>query len=334
MTEGALTITGASEVLTAPASTFDWFDIRAESSSWDELARRGEQPMFHLAPLLRAHEHGSGKPAGVTLRAPGGRRIAIGGLLRKVDGGRCFETLSFPPLAETDAPELVRSLASWLDAQGFAEVRFGSYAGGVEDYRLPLQGALTRQRLEYLWDVSAPSDARYRAIRSNHKRKLQKLLKQQLVLKKIDRFQAEQMTWMRIQWARRRELSLGYRRVLEIYRYHHTLRRTLSRPGVAHLYGIYDTADNLLSLAYMLEVGETAFYMIGASSPAGYQMNASLRLFWELGESYNARGFKVVNLGGAPVEALSEDHEEHGVMRFKAGFGIEPISRVSLTIKK
>lgn len=334
MTEGALTISAAGDAMAAPASTFDWFDVRADASNWDRLVRRGEQPMFHLAPLLRAHEHGSGKPAGVTWRAPGGRRVAIGGLVRKVDGGRCFETLSFPPLTETGAPELARSLADWLEAQGFVEIRFGSYAGGVEDYRLPSQGAVTRQRLEYLWDVSAPSDVRYRAIRSNHKRKLQKLLKQQLVLKKIDRFQAEQLTWMRIQWARRRELSLTARRVLEIYRYHHALRRTLSRSGVAHLYGIYDSADSLLSLAYMLEIGETAFYMIGASAPAGYQMNASLRLFWELGESYNARGFKVVNLGGAPVEALSEDHEEHGVMRFKAGFGIEPISRVSLTIRK
>jgi hypothetical protein len=315
-------------------ASFSWFEIGNDPTAWDRLVEHGAQRMFNISPLLNAHATGGSSSAGVLLQQPGGGLLPMGALINKTPPRQSLKMLTFPALAATGDPELVVALSEWLFTQNIKEIQLDSYTGGVEGYRLPASGVNTRDRLEFEWNLQASDEQRFRALRSNHKRKLRHLLTEPLELRKIERYRAEQMTRLRVQWGRRRAMPSGFRQVAGMYLYHRFLHRELTRPGVANLYGLYDAAGRLLSLAYMLEVDDIAFYMIGASSVEGYKINSSLRLFWDLAAFYSSRNYKLLNLGGVPAEAISASHEEHGVLRFKAGFGIESTTRTSLSIKK
>lgn len=313
---------------------FSWVEIDSDPASWDKRVENRAHAMFSLSSVLRVHAHSRAQPMGILLPQADGGMLPIGALVRPKRGSRNLKTLAFPPLTETRDPELVKTLVAWLQSQGVSEIQIGSYTSGVEGYHLPGEGVEARQRLEFIWGLDASAEQRFRALRSNHRRKLQRLRQQPLTLRQLERFQPERLTQLRLQWGQRRELAFSWMQILEMYLHYRLLHRRLTRPGIGRLYGLYDQNSALLSLAYMLEVADTAFYMIGASSPAGYRMNASLRLFWDLAEHYQARGYQRLHFGGAPAEAVSEQHAEHGVLRFKAGFGIEPISRTTLSIKQ
>jgi hypothetical protein len=246
-----------------------WFEVDANPLGWDSLVGDSAQNLFNTSALLRAHAMGNARPIGIVVPCHG-VSVAIGGVMCWSGREQRLSTLAFPALATTGAPDLVSALTAWLFAQGVAEIEIGSFISGVEGYRSPAANAVLRQRLEFVWDLGGSTEQRHRALRSNHKRKLQKLLKQSMELREITRHQAEQMTRLRIQWSRRRAMPLGLLQVVQMYQYHRFLHRHLTMPGIGHLYGLYDKAGVLLSLAYMLEPNSLAFYMIGASSPAGY----------------------------------------------------------------
>lgn len=313
---------------------FSWFETSQDPAAWDRLVGHGPQRMFNMSFLLNAHATGGSSSAGIVLQRPGGQRVPMGVLISEAHARKSLRMLTFPSLASTGDPDLVVALSEWLFTQEIKEIQLDSYTGGAEGYRLPASGVSVRDRLEFEWNLRDSAEQRFRALRSNHKRKLRRLLTQPLELRKIERYRAEQMTRLRIQWERRRTMSSGFHRVARMYLYHRFLHRKLTQPGIANLYGLYDTAGRLLSLAYMLEVDDRAFYMIGASSVEGYKINSSLRLFWDLAHLYGSRDYALLNLGGVPAEAISTGHEEHGVFRFKAGFGIGSTIRTSLSIKK
>lgn len=315
----------------SPASAFTWFDVATDPAGWETLASRTVSGMFHRQPLLKAHAYGNGRPVGIVLQREGGPPVALGAVLRETPR-RSLQLLSFPALAATADPELACRLVDWLRMEGIAEVRIGSFTSGAEGYRRP-PAATIQERLEFVWDLGGGTEQRFRALGSGHRRNLRKLLQRDLAIRKIGSWPAERMAWLHVAWARRRGQELPLAQLLQLYRYYRTLDRTLTRSGIGHLYGLYDRAGTLLSHAYMLECDGMAFYMIGASSPAGYRLNASLRLFWELGELYVRRGFGVLHFGGVPADAISKNHDEYGLFRFKTGFGIEPVSRISLSIK-
>lgn len=310
---------------------FRWFDIDAEPAAWDDKVRKSGQSLFHLSALLTAHASGNARKRGILVFEDGRQIALVGGLLRHKAGRQSFRSLSFPSATATGRPTLVRELMDWLLTQGVANVSFGSYDGGVEKYELPETSCGLRERLEFLWVLNEAAEKRLRSLRSNHKRKLQKLLKEGLELREVGRWQPELLTWMRVQWARRRGHTWGLLDIIRMYRYHRYIYKSLSVPGVARLYGLYSKQGVLLSLAYMLETDGMAFYMIGASSPAGYQINASVKLFWDLAERYTAQGYRWLHLGGVPRAATDQSHDEHGTFRFKAGFGIQPLGRTSLS---
>lgn len=311
---------------------FDWFDIAADAAGWDYLAAGQPHSLFNSSAMLQAHAGRGSRPLGIVLPRSDGSVLALGGVACLDRKRRSWSCLAFPPLAATDDPDLVKTLIAWLQARGIRRIKLGSYTSGVDGYHLPTGDAVAHQRMEFIWSLETTPEARFKALRSNHKRKLQRLRKQPFQLRKLRRWQAVHMTRLRLQWGQRRALNCGIVQLMDIYLHYRQLQRCLTRAGIGHLYGLYDEQQRLLSLAYMLEAGDMAFYMIGASSAAGYRHNASLRLFWDLAEQYQARGFRCLHLGGVPAAARSAAHEEHGVQRFKAGFGIEPIGRTSLLI--
>lgn len=311
---------------------FRWFETRRNPAAWNQLLAYGPQRLFNLSEMLAAHAQGGSYSRGIIFQQPDGRRIAMGALLNERQSRPSLEMLAFPALATTGDPDLLIALSAWLSMQQITDIQIGSFTGGVEGYRLPEQGLTSRNRLEFEWNLRDAPEQRFRSLRSNHKRKLRRLLKEELELRKVERYQAEQLTRLRLEWGRRRSMPTGFRHTVGMYLYYRFLHRNLTQTGIANLYGLYNRSGKLLSLAYMLESDDVAFYMIGASSEEGYRLNASLRLFWDLSKYYSDRGYQFLNLGGVPADAAIEGHAEHGVFRFKTGFGCEPITRTSLSI--
>ena len=67
--------------------------------------------------------------------------------------------------------------------------------------------------------------------------------------------------------------------------------------------------------------GQRGFYLIGGSTPEGYQVSAAVWLQWRVMADLCTMGVRFYNLGGTPVEAEAAPHPQHGLYRFKTGFG-------------
>ena len=310
------------------APTLRWFDIDKDPAGWDSLAEGQGLSLFHLSPVLEAHRYGKSVRRGVLVERGGHVVTALGGNLA---AGRRFSMLSFPRHGADVPHDLPGRVSAWLAEQGVGELNVGSFDGGVEAYDAVAAGT-PRDRLEFPW-VLPPDAAGIRsALRTNHRRKLKKLDEIGATVRVIPKGQAWVLSRIRAHWEQRKGGRVrAWITLLNNHRFHSRVDRHMGRAGLATLYGMYQ-GETLLSIAYMLEFKERAFYMLGASSPRGYEVGASIGMFCQLAAQYRAQGVTVLNLGGVPKEADQPDHEEHGVYRFKTGFGITPELYRSLTV--
>ena len=73
-----------------------------------------------------------------------------------------------------------------------------------------------------------------------------------------------------------------------------------------------------------------AFYVMGGSTPAGYECGSSVWLHWRIACRLAATGLNTYNLGGASAAAASPSDPAHGLYRFKMGFGARVVACRSL----
>lgn len=102
----------------------------------------------------------------------------------------------------------------------------------------------------------------------------------------------------------------SYRRTMAAYLEAGAIRFFFASRGGAVLSGIGT-----------LEFGASAYYLVGGTSAEGYTCKAVFALFGHLIERLIAQGFSELNLGGVGVDVQDERHVDHGLYRFKAGFG-------------
>lgn len=306
---------------------FHWHDIEDDPSGWDRAVTDAGSSLFHLSAVLAAHRYGTARRRGIAGTA-GNASVAIGGLYRQ---DKSLSTLSFVPPVK-GAPPLLPGLTAWLREQGVSSLEAGSFEQGVEGHDTGGEGTVI-DRLEFPWDLSPGSPDCLSGLRSNHRRKLKKLATSGAVCKTVPGNPARPLTRLRSHWEARKGFGTGWLKTIRAWRYHNALHNTLGRAGIGQAYGLYDQGGKLLCISYMLEHADTAFYMLGASAPEGYRVGASIMLFTELAGQYAEAGTRILNLGGVPGEAETEAHEEHGVYRFKCGFGVRPVNRKSLYIR-
>jgi lipid II:glycine glycyltransferase (peptidoglycan interpeptide bridge formation enzyme) len=75
----------------------------------------------------------------------------------------------------------------------------------------------------------------------------------------------------------------------------------------------------------ILLFGARAYYLVGGTSAEGYRSRAAFAAFGHVIEQLCRAGITELHLGGVPPEAEREDHADHGLYRFKRGFGAEPL---------
>lgn len=97
----------------------------------------------------------------------------------------------------------------------------------------------------------------------------------------------------------------------------------LSEPwGVCTFASFADSV--LLSVVTIGWANRRAFYLMGGSTPDGYQTRASIWTQWRVMQLCAAAGHSIYNLGGTPAGAESALHSSHGLYCFKTRFGAVP----------
>jgi lipid II:glycine glycyltransferase (peptidoglycan interpeptide bridge formation enzyme) len=79
--------------------------------------------------------------------------------------------------------------------------------------------------------------------------------------------------------------------------------------------------DKLLAAVLVGWAAGRAYYIAGGSTTEGYRRSASVWLQWRVMAECAGRGRLTYNLGGVPAGAAESGHAQHGLHRFKAGFG-------------
>jgi len=296
-----------------------WAELYGRAQWWDEKVRVFGNP-FHRSAYLRAHRLKGERLVGVVDGASG--KPVVSGLIAPRRAS--FRAFSLLQEGAVPAARLVR----WLHGDGCRRVELGSFLVGAEGHDKP-PGVAQKDRVEFEHDLRLTDQEWWSRLHTNHRRKLRKAEKQGLVLRRISDQPAYALAVLSRDWAKRRGRAYGWRELIRSWWQYRKLLEPLSTDRLGNLYVLSDGEGTLLSGAFMLETDRGAFYMLGASTAAGYRTGASVALFWKLGQQYRETGLSWLNLGGVPKAADAKSHPEHGVYRFKQGFGIAPSLRVS-----
>jgi lipid II:glycine glycyltransferase (peptidoglycan interpeptide bridge formation enzyme) len=113
----------------------------------------------------------------------------------------------------------------------------------------------------------------------------------------------------------------SYRRQMEVYLRH----------GIIRFHFTVQAGDTLSAIGIM-RFGRTAFYLIGGTTRAGYERQAAFAMFAHIIQQLIADGVTELNLGGTGIGARAEDSQEHGLYRYKAGYGGQILELADLSL--
>lgn len=284
---------------------------------WPELVQRQGGGFFHTPLGIRA-----GAPEGEPLFARFIHNGAVAGIATGVRSACRFSDRArhayFPDWPAFADPGLRRlgmsSLAGALRAEGFAEVRWDSF-----DAACTVEPATVPTRWEYVIDLPAIAEQKKWPESGHHRRAVRR---------------GDEAGWVfRTATGAEAEEALG--RVLESVTDRAAKRGTriagLLPPVVAE--GTDPVApwavttylacngDQLLAAILVGQTTTRAYYVMGGATPEGYAGGASAWLHSHLASRLADAGLAQYNLGGASLQAPIEGSSDHGLHRFKVGFG-------------
>ncbi|MFH0964532.1 MAG: peptidoglycan bridge formation glycyltransferase FemA/FemB family protein [Planctomycetota bacterium] len=220
------------------------------------------------------------------------------------------------PRLQADAlSAIVRSLRQ----MGVAVVSFSSKGSApigppLEDVEFPIR----EKRVEFVIDLKQDEDALWRSLSESHRRAIRKA--SPLEIETTRDPSSARVLFDLCRHSRRRRLARGedypafsydvFLKIHEAYLAHNYaevfLVRHRSSPACAGLIATF---------------AGHAYYLVGGSSKTGFDLGASYRLFWEMLRILRSRSVRSLNLGGCPAGASTAHHDQHGLFRFKKGFG-------------
>jgi lipid II:glycine glycyltransferase (peptidoglycan interpeptide bridge formation enzyme) len=110
--------------------------------------------------------------------------------------------------------------------------------------------------------------------------------------------------------------------------YYDRLHRTLVECGAARLLLARQGGAVIAAVLYAT-FARRACSIFSGSTEAGYRLSAQTGLFWYAVQTFRQEGFRILNRGGVPAAAAGENHDLHGIYRFKHRLGTTPVRCVS-----
>jgi len=177
-----------------------------------------------------------------------------------------------------------------------------------------LTGEKTRYTDQEMFVVDLSRENLFAGFSSNHRRNVRKAAKSgvRLLSLPLEEAMSSHLTLIRSSLSRR--LRRGERSWKNT-----NLERISTLVGGGHG-ALYQAGRDrcVLSSKLVLDVGDSAFYESGGTSPDGMRIGASQLLMSEIIRDLAARRFETLNLGMVPGE-------DAGLRRFKQGFAADPI---------
>lgn len=174
------------------------------------------------------------------------------------------------------------------------------------EFRVPLQDSLERM----MTDMS-----------SQHRRNLRKAMSQGFTLRE-DSTMDGALLLRRLQnatYGRRWQLGHTHARPMPWGAYRQLMESWLETGSIR--FWFVERNGKALSALGILTFGERAYYLVGGTGIEGYRVNAPFAAFGHVIEALYDAGVTELHLGGVPADAHRPDSPDHGLYRFKRGFG-------------
>lgn len=313
----------------APRPDLRWVLGSRCPRGWRALLERSGGGPFHSPPGLAASA-----PAGLRLFAElyDGEMVvgAAAGVASRCRFGTRARHIYFPtpPVVVEPAQRqgALQALIETLQAGGAADVRLDSFdAGWLPD---ATGVARVRERLEYVVRLEPSREEMLGRCSKHHRRHIQRGERDGWELRELDGDEARDLLRAVQAEASARAAGRGdpFSAALPDV--------VISRLGGTSPWGVTALSawhgETPLAATLVAWANHRAFYLIGGSTPAGYEGDAAQWLHWRIMCTLADAGFSHYNLGGTPASAAQPDDAAHGLYRFKTGYGPEVVSCRSL----
>lgn len=306
---------------TRPRRDLRWAISARCPRGWRALLERSGGGPFHSPPGLAA----SG-PAGARIYAElhdGDVLVgAAAGIASRCRFGlktRHFYFPTVPAVADSARrQEALTSLLEALRARGAAEVEFDSFDASWQP-DLPVRDrARRRERLEYVTRLEPSHEAMAGRCSKHHRRHVQRGERDGWELRILDGDEGHNLLRAVQREASTRAAGRGdpFSAALPDV----VLSPLGGAPWGVTTFSAWHGATPLAA-ALVGWANRRAFYLIGGSTPAGYERDAAQWLHWRIMCALAGAGFTHYNLGGTPASAAAPEDPAHGLYRFKTGYG-------------
>lgn len=314
----------------------------APDSTWDEtVAALGGCP-FHSRGFGLACAELGGEPLFLVFRREGqavGYAVASSRRTRwrPLGWARDLLDLGSPPVLTpgTTRIQAVEALVRFARRRNDGQLHIASFGDPRPDDPSPVQDARIRvaPRLEFRVPLGPDFAATLARMAMGHRRKIRKVMEGGFVFEEQTSIEgalrmhavAEQVFERR--QARGETHAHGweiedYRRRMEVY-----LRHGIIRFHFTVLNG------ETLSAIGVMPFRRTAFYLVGGTTREGYERQAAYAMFAHTIQSLIDDGFTEFNLGGTGIGAREETSSDHGLYRYKSGYGGRVFELADLNVR-
>jgi hypothetical protein len=306
----------------AAAVKSHWSLAFEPSIDWDRLMASCGGSFFHspAAPdvVLPAGERiyarltTDGQPAAIA--------VGVASACRLSRGPRHYQFAAMPAVPSGgDVDAVASSLARTLKRRGAAVVSFDSF-DTMHCSTAPDGGVPARRRFEHVLELRPPEQM-LASFAATHRRHINRGIREGWTFRSLSGAAANRL----IDEA---QTTAAQRNGFTTAGMPDAVARLTAATGGAwgvRCFAAYHEATALAAILVGFG-GARAFYLIGGSTPAGYQASAAVWLQWQAMAQLHALGLRSYNLGGTPGGAEQAGHAEHGLFRFKKSFGGEIVS--------
>lgn len=305
-----------------------WKVTESRPGNWTEAVRTCCGSYFHTPAVVNA-EHRPSEVLFASLERNGkisGLSVVLLNRCRLSLRNRHASIPSLPalrPSLKDDYGRLVADLGDRLAEEGLTDIRMSSY-GAPAEATLPDGWTGGSERLEYRVPLDENGDALLDRFSSHHERYVRQGENAGFDLRILEGETALSALRKVLSVASQRSQEDGEGFSVPSLPSEQVLRSRSSEGWGGTVYAAYDD-DRLLSAAYVGWGGARGFYVSGGSTQAGYDAKAAFWMHPAIMADLATRGFEEYNLGGTPAGARENGHPQHGLFRFKSGFGPERI---------
>lgn len=231
-----------------------------------------------------------------------------------------FDRAPWPLESWVGADVIAETLCRTVHERRWAALELDSFEGPDADAGLDALGMSTQNRYEFVLDLEPSDDERLAKAKSSHRRKIRRAEKAGVEVRTNKDGDALRGLHALQGYTRQRRASRGDTMTLPRPQQIEEMHKSLVVPGEALVFQGRYQGEVVSSILVGLG-GDQAYYLMGGSNEAGLRLDAASLVLWRAMNEARRRGIRWFNLGGVPAEAERDGSPEHGLYRFKDGWG-------------